>query len=285
MGLLLFGASIISGCLRPLPIRNPKRLSTVEIRDENMVSGELLMRFKWAFPTGKSDLAVVMVYPPAGKGVELLSGVITDLAEKGYAAVAVDYKRLIKGRYRKTLFVWRKPEDVLKALSRIQAHPRIDSDRIASLGFSQGGVFSLIMAAHSSKISAVIAYYPVTDFEEWMYHPGGGAGRKLVFKFIRRHFRKESGAENEKQFRRILAEASPINYAKRINVPVLLIHGENDTSAPISESNRLLEKLHQYGTPAKLVEIKDAGHVFNFKNRKKSDQARGNTLQWLDRFL
>jgi dipeptidyl aminopeptidase/acylaminoacyl peptidase len=109
--------------------------------------------------------------------------------------------------------------------------------------------------------------------------------QKLVFKLIRRHFRRQSGVETEDEFRAILARASPLKQAERIRAPVLLIHGDRDTSVEVGESRRLEARLRELGRDVELIVIEDAGHAFNFKNVEKSRRAWQASLDWLDRHL
>jgi dipeptidyl aminopeptidase/acylaminoacyl peptidase len=73
--------------------------------------------------------------------------------------------------------------------------------------------------------------------------------------------------------------------AEAILVPVLLIHGERDTSAPVAESERLAARLREVGREVELVVVPDAGHVFNFRDRDKARTAWEATLRWLDSHL
>ena len=108
------------------------------------------------------------------------------------------------------MFAWRSEEDVTASLERVRAHPWVDKDRIATLGFSQGGIFGLIIAAHAPQtVKAVVSYYPVADFEEWLSAERPNPVRRLVYRIIRSFFRHESGARTDEEFRKILKAASP----------------------------------------------------------------------------
>jgi dipeptidyl aminopeptidase/acylaminoacyl peptidase len=183
-------------------------------------------------------------------------------------AVAADYRRLAEDEYRRTLFPFRSEEDLTAALAVVRGAPNVDPDRVALAGFSQGGVFSLLMAARDPRVKAVVAYYPITDFTAWLNDPPGGLGRRLVFWFIRRHFRQQSGARTDEEFAAILERASPLRQADGITAPVLLVHGLDDRTAPVDESRRLARKLESLGREVTLLELEGAGHVFNFYDRE-----------------
>jgi len=245
----------------------------------------MLIHLEWASPEGSGPFPTVLVHPEAGKTAKDMRGVIWDLAQRGYLAVAVDYRRWIKGKYRRTLFPWRKKGDVTASLDVVRSHPGVDPGRIGALGFSQGGVFSLLIAASTPEIRAVVAYYPVTDFVHWLSKHRPNPIRRWVYRVIRWHFRRESGARTEAEFHRMLVHASPYHHAEAIRAPVLLIHGDRDTSASVEESRRLAERLRELGRDVALLVVRNAGHVFNFKHPEKASRAWEATLAWLERHL
>lgn len=130
-----------------------------------------------------------------------------------------------------------------------------------------------------------MAYYPVTDFEGWLEESNGGPGKRWVFRLIRRHFFRQSGAKSEAEFRELLARASPLRRAEDIHCPVLLIHGDRDKSAGVEQSRRLAARLRALGSPVELLEVHGAGHVFNFRNREMAELAWETTMRWLDRYV
>jgi dipeptidyl aminopeptidase/acylaminoacyl peptidase len=168
---------------------------------------------------------------------------------------------------------------------RVRREPGVDPHRIALLGFSQGGVYSLAIAAETGQAAAVVAYYPVTDFAAWLDDPRRRGVERWVFRLIRRHFRRQSGARSEEEHRALLDRASPLLAAGRLGAPVLLVHGTGDRSAPVEESRRLLARLRELGRPVELLEVEGAGHVFNFRRREPAAHAWSATVAFLARHL
>lgn len=278
-------ALVAAGCVDHALVHPRTAPEGVREWSEAVVRGKLLIRLEWATPAGEGRLPAVIVHPEAGHEAREMRGVLRDLAAHGYLAVAADYRRAIDGRYRNTLFTWRDEGDVRAVFDIVRTSPRVDPERIGLLGFSQGGVYSLSIAAQTGGATAVVAYYPVTDFEQWLEEPGRLRGKRWVFRLIRRHFYRQSGARNDEEFRELLARASPLRHAERIRCPVLLIHGDRDKSAGVEQSRRLAERLRELGTPVELLEVAGAGHVFNFRNREKAKLAWQATLDWLARNL
>jgi dienelactone hydrolase len=283
--LLLLVVIPLAGCVDHY-ILHPRRPPAGTQRwNEVLVSGDLRTRLEWVRPATPGPLPAVIVHPEAGNEVTKMRGVLHDLAKAGYLAVAADYQRRTVTGWRGSLFPWQDPEDPRRVIDRVRADPDVDPRRIGLLGFSQGGVFSLLIAAYDGGAAAVVAYYPVTDFESWLEAPGAGFGRRLVFRLIRVGFRRASGARSDAELRVLLRRASPLRVAESIKTPVLLVHGDRDGSAGLEESRRLAERLAELGRPVELVVIARAGHVFNFRDRRQAAVAWDATLAFLDRHL
>jgi dienelactone hydrolase len=282
---LLACAPLLASCMKFHLIHPREVPRQVTAWSQDAVSGDLMIHMEWASPVGPGPWPAVLVHPDAGHQARHLKGVIWDLASRGYLAAAADYERRLHGRFRRTLFAWRDPSDAGRALEILRANPKVDRARIALMGFSQGGVFSLLIAAHEADVRAVVAYYPVTDFTEWLGRYQTNPIRRCIFRMIEGHFRRQSGARDEAEFRRILSYASPYQQAEKILAPVLLIHGDADTSAPVEESQRMAARLTELGREVELMIIPGAGHVFNFYDAPSARRAWDATLAFLARNL
>ncbi len=279
---LLVGATLaVAGCTNHYLIHPKRPPQTVRTWSEVRWLGSLRVRLEWAAPVGNGKYPAVLVHPEARHPASQMRGTLYALALRGYLAVAADYHR----RGGSDTFAWRGPSDVRAALDFLRADPRADPRRIGAMGYSQGGVYSLLIAEHTNDVSAVVAYYPVTDFERWLHEPEGSWPRRLVFRFMRFALRRRMGVRNDEEFRESLRRASPLRHAESIRAPVLLIHGERDRTASVEESKRLEMRLRELGREVQLLVVPDAGHVFNFRDRQKAALAWEATLEWLDRHL
>ena len=252
---------------------------------EDVVRGALAIHLEWAKPYGRGPFPTVLVHPDGGSTAQQMRGVIWDLGQRGYVAVAADYRRLRHGTYRRTLFPWRNEAEITTVLDLLKIHPEVDTTRLAAIGFSQGGIFSLLIAARAPEIKAVVAYYPVTDFAQWLASPRPNPLQRFVFAMIRRHFRRQSGAHSEEEFQAMLHKASPLHQVEHIRAPVLLIHGDQDGAAPVAESKRLATRLVALDREVELMVIANGHHVFNFKHPEQATRAWQATVQWLDHHL
>ncbi len=291
-GWLLVLATLVAlpACVSHYRIHPREDPPTVQAWSDEVTRDGLRVRLEWARPSGEGPFAAVIVHPAAGKEASQLRGIARSLALEGYLAVAADYRRLPDGDVQGgSLFAWRGRDDPTLVLDLLRAHPDADPDRIGAMGYSQGGVYSLLIAAEASgsprAVRAVVAYYPVTDFEYWLDDSDRRWAKRQVFKLIRRYFRRRSGAESDEEFSEFLGRASALQHAERIECPVLLIHGEKDKSAGVGESRRLERRLKELGREVELLEVEDAGHIFNFRDTEKAEATWPAALSWLDRHL
>jgi dipeptidyl aminopeptidase/acylaminoacyl peptidase len=54
--------------------------------------------------------------------------------------------------------------------------------------------------------------------------------------------------------------ASPVTHASKDDPPVLMVHGDQDRTVPLSQSEKMLSALEAAGGKGELVVVKGAGH-------------------------
>ncbi len=77
----------------------------------------------------------------------------------------------------------------------------------------------------------------------------------------------------------MLRERSPISHAHNIRIPVLIVHGENDTRVPRGESDRMVQRLRELGKPVEYLVLPGDGHTST--NRQNTTRALTATADWL----
>ena len=230
-------------------------------------------------PMWKLDLAI-----PAAKGDELRPAVVfihgggwragdkragyflqgaIDYAEKGYVGISVNYRLTGEAPFPACV------EDVRCAVRWLRAHAKeygVDPQRIGAYGNSAGAHLAAMLALadkpdplldgdapwqeFSSAVQAVCASATPTDF---MANVGANAGR----------FREKGSMfyGPEETFMDRVKKASPVTYARADAPPVLLIHGDTDTTVKLEQSYKLHEALKKAGaTDVALMVIHDVGH-------------------------
>jgi len=248
---------------------------------------QLLVHVEGARPPGAGPFPTVLVHPEEDEDATAMHGVIWDLAAHGYAALAFDYKRWLDGKYRRNSFAWRSAADLMLPIDVTRAYPEVDQNHIGALGFSEGAVVSLLMAAHDpDRIKAVVAYYPITDFPRWYAGDHRDLSARFLFELASWQLRVDAGAPNDEEFQKSLRLASPYYMAEYLRAPVLMIHGAQDTLAPPDESERMAERLKASGnTTVEVLLVPGGTRLFNFRQPQQAGVAWDATLQWLDRYL
>jgi dipeptidyl aminopeptidase/acylaminoacyl peptidase len=253
---------------------------------EETRSGELAIRYEWAAPQGLGPFPTVVVQPGIDTAAHDLRAILWDLASRGYLAVAIDYGRVINGESRQVRFPLRNAAEISVLLEPVRAEPRVDPTRMGLLGFSRGAAYSLLLAAEVPEFRAAVAYYPITDFERWVdEREQRSAIWRLAFTVARWQFRSEGHGLDDSDLRGLLKQSSAINRAQDIRTPVLFIHGDRDSVAPLRDSVSLNALLNERCDCSKLIVVRNGDHSFNFKDPAKAANSWYATLDWLARYL
>jgi dipeptidyl aminopeptidase/acylaminoacyl peptidase len=185
--------------------------------------------------------------PPGTNGAAVVEARAARFARDGYVALALSLRGWPPSGGTDDCGL-RQPNDVAAAASWLRGLPNVSPDRIAIIGFSQGGQVAILTATRDARLRGVVAYFPVTDVARWKVtttdvdipgyiattcEPGGVAPR------------------------------SPVAQAARVTAPVLLVHGDADTRVPLEQSFLLRDALGAAGRPVQLVLVPGAQHGFS----------------------
>ena len=128
--------------------------------------------------------------------------------------------------------------DVKSAITYVHSLPSVDKKRIAITGSSLGGM-AVLLAAAWEEVAALVPVCPVTDF-----HP----------------FRK-----SDVKYKSLVGQLGSENIYKeteKISSPTFIIHGDNDTVVPITQSIELVRHLKD----ATLHIVPGADHIFSHES-------------------
>lgn len=155
-------------------------------------------------------------------------------------------------------------EDVLNVLdTALERYPFCDRSRVGMQGGSYGGYMATLLAArHSGRLRTVCTERSVNNLltEEWSSDIGT-------------MFRVEHGpdpVEDPAEYLRM----SPSTLARDIDVPVLIVHSENDLRCPINQAEELFVTLRLLGKevvfyrfPAETHELSRSGSPVHRRQR------------------
>lgn len=199
----------------------------------------------------------------------------TYMAAQGYTVVAIDYRHAPEHRFPTQL------EDVQTALAWVGDRAldyRIDSNRVALVGWSAGAHLALLAAYEPDgfPIQAVVNYYGPVNLSAGYYDPPVPDPidtRAVLEAFL--------GGTPE-QLPELYQRASPIFWVKPGLPPTLLIYGQRDHVVPPSYGQQLYEQLQARGNLVALIAIPWAEHAFDAVFRGPSNQI---ALYYTERFL
>ena len=123
-----------------------------------------------------------------------------------------------------------------------------DADRLAMFGWSYGGYAALVAASRTPQIyQCTIAGAAVADMNQQI-------------NYYRYQLR---GAQKEVQFSYRDGAVNPIKEVAKVNVPLLLIHGDVDQRVPVEHANKYRKELDKHNKNYKYVELEGADHFSN----------------------
>jgi acetyl esterase/lipase len=191
---------------------------------------------------------------------ERFAHIASALAEKGIVAACIEYRTADEAAFPGAV------QDVKAAVRWMRANARkygINSEVIGTLGGSSGAHMALLAglteglpefegnggnSGTSSSVQAVVAMATPTDLL------GLNDNNKLTVGA----FLHATPQENSEKWR----WASPVNHARRGGPPVLLLHGANDDSVPVSQSLDFVRRYRDAGSHAEVYVLPDAPHAF-----------------------
>lgn len=169
-------------------------------------------------------------------------------------------------------------DDILSAISYLK---KSGYKKIGLLGSSFGGATSLLAAAKTKDLHALVLRSAVSDYEAFERKRRGPAEIK---KWEQDGFLEVWTEENPKKlnfsFFQDLKNHNGYTSGKNIHIPTLIMHGDKDTIVPVEQSTLLHKEIPQ----SKLLIIRGAGHRYT-DEKKLFDQDLETVKEFLLREL
>jgi acetyl esterase/lipase len=172
----------------------------------------------------------------------LTAALAADLTARGWATWNVEYRRAGSGGgVRETL------DDVRQAIHAVTGLPApLDPGGIVIVGHSAGGQLGLCVADEPA-VAAVVSLAGVCDLRSAARER---IGENAVLEFV--------GATPAQQ-PQAYAVADPLARLPA-RIPVLLVHGDQDTRVPIAQSRRYARSARDAGDDCELLELRGVDH-------------------------
>ncbi len=162
--------------------------------------------------------------------------------------------------------------DLLALLDHALKDARLDPERVGVMGGSYGGFMTTWLAAHEgSRFKAAISERAVNAWDSFT----GSSDIGWFFTAL------TCGDDPAGQ-----ARQSPLAYADEIEIPMLIIHSENDWRCPIEQAQRLFVHLKKRGVPVEMLVFPGEGHELSRAGLPSHRLARFEAvLDWWSRHL
>ena len=172
------------------------------------------------------------------------AGVVQRFTPRGFDVVAYDSRRHGESGGEVCTYGFLEKRDLRRVIDTLT-----ERGPVITIGTSLGAAVALQEAAADARVAAVIAAEPFSDLRTvaterapWFLPPP----------IVRKAFRI---AEQRGGF--LVDAVSPMDAARTIRIPVLLIHGADDVETPPAHSHRIFAAL---AGPRRLLLVPGAGH-------------------------
>jgi dipeptidyl aminopeptidase/acylaminoacyl peptidase len=210
--------------------------------------------------------------------------ILRELLKQGYAVLAPEYRG--SSGYGKEF--WElidygglEVEDVHAGKQwMLETHPQIDPQRVGIMGWSHGGLITLMnLFLHPKEYAVGYAGVPVCDLVARMGYKDQGY-RDL---FSAPYHIGKTAEEDVKEYRR----RSPAWHAEKLQTPLLIHTTTNDEDVNVLEVEHLIKSLKAAEKKFEHKVYKDAagGHEFNRIDTKLARESRAEMYRFLAKYL
>ena len=253
----------------PAELLRPMRTIRYTARDGLALEGFLTL----PAPTPGQARPPLIVMPHGGPWVRDAWGFDREaqfFASRGYAVFQPNYRG--SSGYAKAVslegeFEFRKMhDDVTDGVRHLVSAGLVDPERLAIFGGSFGGYLALCGAAYEPNLyRCAVTFAGVFDWARLVKQSATRTTRdRFNYEFLVKHL------GDPKKSREQLEAISPINHVSAIKVPVFVLHGKEDETVEIAQSERLLAELDKYHVPHETLFFDDEGHgLSEEENRTK----------------
>lgn len=199
-----------------------------------------------------------------------MAGGFYEFVSNGFVVVASQY-RGVDGGEGKEEYGGADVRDVLNLIPLAKSLGYVDMNNVFMFGNSRGGMMTYLALKAGVPVNAAAVMSGVTDlFGNAQDHPDYVTSiyRELIPDFDKR--RDEA-----------MRERSAVQWADKINVPVLIMHGSADSSIGAGRTLAFAQKLQELGKTYELVIYAGGDHGLSL-NRMDSDRR---ILEWFKKYM
>jgi len=162
-------------------------------------------------------------------------------------------------------------EDVISGVDSLIAEGLVDKDRVAAMGWSEGGYISAFITCFSDRFKAVSVGAGISDWVTYYVNTD-------IHPFTRQYLKATPWDDPE-----IYKKTSPITYVGRAKTPTLIQQGDQDKRVPPPDSYELYQALKDRGVPVKLIFYKGFGHPINKPKQQRA--VMEHNYEWFSKYI
>jgi pimeloyl-ACP methyl ester carboxylesterase len=207
----------------------------------------------WYIPPTEAVNGATLIYVHGfGGNRGALLEQVAAMHEVGYGALLLDMRN--HGESGAAITTWGPAEarDVIAAYNYLLARSEVDPDRIGLVGKSMGGAAVALAAAQLPDLAVLVLESTYISFEENLPNilPGIARAPGFLAPYV---FNRMESATSEP-----LADTLVADTVAGLNVPLLLIHGEQDRLVPTEQGRAIFAAANE---PKILHTVPGAGHL------------------------
>jgi dipeptidyl aminopeptidase/acylaminoacyl peptidase len=210
--------------------------------------------------------------------------IVRELVQQGYAVIAPEYRGSSgygRGFWRLIDYGGLETEDVFSGkLWMIENHSNVDPQRVGIMGWSHGGMISLMnVFDHPQDFKVVYAGVPVSDLVARM----GYKSQSYRDLYSGAYHLGKTAEQNVNEYKR----RSPAWNAEKLQTPLLIHSSTNDEDVNVLEVENLIKALKAAGKKFeyKIYDNAPGGHAFNRVDTKLAKESRAEIYRFLAQYL
>jgi pimeloyl-ACP methyl ester carboxylesterase len=160
----------------------------------------------------------------------------------------------------------------------------LDVNDVYLIGHSRGGGLAILQAVNNPKVKALITWSAIADFSSLWGNVREAEWRKEGKIYVMNARTKEKMPLNVtllEDFEANKEKLNILNAAKQINIPWLIVQGNEDVNVPFETA----QKLADANASSKLIKIEGANHVYGASHPYTSESMPLQLLQVCEKSL
>jgi dipeptidyl aminopeptidase/acylaminoacyl peptidase len=261
---------------------SPANLPPAQIVHYKSEDGTVISALVWVpFNLKRDGSAPAVVYVhggPAGQFPDYFSRLADALASRGYVVIAPDprgstgYGHAFEVANYKDLGGGDLTDEIYGA-KFLEATGYVDAKKIGMTGGSYGGYMTLMALGKTPDLwAAGVEMYGIIDWFS-MYENGSPPLRQYQVDLLGDPVKDKA----------VYEAASPMTYIANVKAPLLVLQGENDTTVPKEQADKVVAMLKAKGRTVDAHYYAGEGH--GFSKRENQIDSIERLVAWFDKYL